>query len=215
MLLAIDRTLPLASMALFRDDGLLAAAVAETPERRASRPWESLLDDALATADAPVADIDRIAVGLGPGSFSGIRTALSFAKGLALPANAPVLGYPSTAAMALESFRAHPTAPEIILLGDARRGTFWMAICHRDEPIPSLECLPEGEVLDRIRKKPGVPVLSPDFARLAPRASGISPFPGEGMRPLAQSLGEIALAFPGRAIVPPVPFYLHPAVAPR
>ena len=206
-------------MALF-ENGVCRAAVEASPASPrgslspTSRPWESLLDDLLSAAGASLSDIDGVAIGLGPGSFSGIRTALAFAKGLSLPGNHPVLGFPSATAMAREFFHASPDASRVFLVGDARRDTFWLAEGVQDAMSVSISCLPAAEALQRIAASPDVPVLSPDFARLSGKIAGLRLFPMEGGRPLAQALGELASLSPDRATVPPVPLYLHPAVRP-
>jgi tRNA threonylcarbamoyladenosine biosynthesis protein TsaB len=62
----------------------------------------------LRRAGVRLAELDRIAVGLGPGSFTGIRIALSFAKALAYAANVPLVGISSydvlTPASAVEPY---------------------------------------------------------------------------------------------------------------
>jgi tRNA threonylcarbamoyl adenosine modification protein YeaZ len=63
---------------------------------------ESLLHQAGGT----FADIAWIAVGVGPGSFTGIRIAMSFAQGLALPRNLPVYGFTSFEALHLSALGA-------------------------------------------------------------------------------------------------------------
>jgi tRNA threonylcarbamoyl adenosine modification protein YeaZ len=63
---------------------------------------ESLLHQAGGT----FADIAWIAVGVGPGSFTGIRIAMSFAQGLALPRNLPVHGFTSFEALHLSALGA-------------------------------------------------------------------------------------------------------------
>ena len=223
MLLAIDRSLPSASMALF--DGAVclgALAAAPAPARAAvgtvAQPWETLLDGLLASTGASLSGIDRFAIGLGPGSFSGIRSALAFAKGLSLPGANPVLGFPSAAAMAWEAFRRQPGAERVFIVGDARRDTWWIAdYARRGRGTDSafsgnIDCLSVEEALSRLAAAPGVPVLSPDFARHDGRIAGLRPFPTDGDRPLAQALGELANAAPDLALAPPVPLYLHPAV---
>ncbi len=131
MLLSLDRSLPAVSMALFEKGACLAAATAPATAAQ-QRPWETLLDDLLQSTGTKLETIDELVVGLGPGSFSGIRTALAFAKGLSLPAGTPLRGFPSAAAMAREFFRNTPEATRAFVVGDARRDTVWLADYRRD-----------------------------------------------------------------------------------
>ena len=65
--------------------------------------------------------VDRIVVGTGPGSFAGIRSALAFAQGYALARpSCEVFGLPSACALAGEG--------PLAVVGDARRGRFWIAL---------------------------------------------------------------------------------------
>lgn len=54
-----------------------------------------LVEDALASAGATLAELDRIAVVTGPGSFTGIRIGVAFARGLALTLKIPAVGLTS------------------------------------------------------------------------------------------------------------------------
>lgn len=224
MLLCLDRSLPTASMALFRESTCLAAVNAPAASA-APRPWEALLDDLLAAGGATLPDIDALTVGLGPGSFSGIRTALAFAKGLSLPCGTPLRGFPSAAALAREYFIHAPEARRVFVVGDARRDTIWLADYRREsvgaaDPAEKgsrvdVACLALTEARESLSLAPDVPVLSPDATRLEGRLDGILPCPAAGDRPLAQALGELALLAPEQAVVPPIPLYLHPAVRAR
>ena len=92
-----------------------AAACARIAARTtaASRPWSRTwpparpsgcsprIDELLARAGVAYADLTRIAVTTGPGSFTGLRIGLSAARGLALALNIPVLGIPSLFALSL------------------------------------------------------------------------------------------------------------------
>jgi tRNA threonylcarbamoyl adenosine modification protein YeaZ len=115
LLLAIDTAAPRLQLALLGDAGRLETLVEDMATGQAERLFPAL-GDLLARADAKYADLTRIAVTTGPGSFTGLRIGLSAARGLGLAVNIPVLGIPSLLALSLVA-RCTPVA----VLLDARR----------------------------------------------------------------------------------------------
>jgi tRNA threonylcarbamoyladenosine biosynthesis protein TsaB len=129
--LAIDTSTPCGAVALLRDDKPLAE---EAFDR--SRAGESLFDTSaklLAEHRLGMPDIGLLAVGLGPGSFTGIRAGIAAAKGLALPRKLPIKGASSFDALALTALAKMPRdCPQLCVLGDARRDEIYFALYDRE-----------------------------------------------------------------------------------
>jgi len=115
LLLAIDTAAPRLQLALLGDDGRLETLIEDMTTGQAERLFPAL-DELLARAGVGYADLTRIAVTTGPGSFTGLRIGLSAARGLGLALGIPVLGIPSLLALSLGA-GCHPLA----VLLDARR----------------------------------------------------------------------------------------------
>ncbi len=97
--LALDTSSLTGSVAVLRDGELLAEWSASV---RASH-GETLLPElarVLAQARMALAELDLIAVGLGPGSFTGVRIGVATAKGLALAERKPLVGVSSLRVLA-------------------------------------------------------------------------------------------------------------------
>jgi tRNA threonylcarbamoyladenosine biosynthesis protein TsaB len=83
-----------------------------------------------------VADLAGIAVGIGPGSYTGLRAAIAFARGLCLPSGRALASVCSFEAAARSALRAHPEVSEVVVLLDARRGECYRADYRRAEGGP-------------------------------------------------------------------------------
>lgn len=92
--LGIDGSTPCASVALWRDGSLLASfrcAAGNTHSERLLPMMEKTLE----VCSLGVSDVDLFACGVGPGSFTGVRIAVSTVKGLAAPFGTPCVGMSS------------------------------------------------------------------------------------------------------------------------
>jgi tRNA threonylcarbamoyl adenosine modification protein YeaZ len=75
---------------------------------------------------------DLIVVGVGPGSFTGIRAGIAAAKGLALPRRVPLQSANSFDAIARTALPQMPRdCPQMCVLGDARRDEVYFALYNR------------------------------------------------------------------------------------
>jgi len=86
----------------------------------------ALVESALQQAQLERESIDRIAVGLGPGSYTGIRAAISFAQGWQLGRGIPVAGIASTGAIVADTC-ALGISGKVSVVIDAQRGEYYAA----------------------------------------------------------------------------------------
>ena len=98
-ILALDAAGAACSAALWRD-GRVAGHRRRPMQRGHAEALMPLLLEVLAEAGMDFADLGQIAVGVGPGSFTGIRIALAAARGVGLAAKLPVVGVDSFSAVA-------------------------------------------------------------------------------------------------------------------
>ena len=85
-----------------------------------------LIESALGQAEVGRSEIECIAVGIGPGSYTGIRAALALTQGWQLALGVKVLGVDSLEALA-RGEQAAGRRGEITLAVDAQRGEFYLA----------------------------------------------------------------------------------------
>jgi tRNA threonylcarbamoyl adenosine modification protein YeaZ len=129
--LGIDSSTARGAIALLRDDKPLAEEFfsrgdgKRPPEQHLFRALENLLAREKLTAR----DVDLITVGIGPGSFTGIRVGIAAAKGLAMPRQLPIKGVSSFDALALTALPRMPRdCPQLCVLCDARHDEVYFAL---------------------------------------------------------------------------------------
>ncbi len=128
-LLAFETATEACSVALIHGDELIARS--EIAPRRHTELVLPMADALLAEAGIGRLALDAIAVGRGPGAFTGVRLAVSLAQGIALALDLPVITISSLAALALEAPQEEDTA--ILAVIDARMGEIYAACYRRDD----------------------------------------------------------------------------------
>jgi tRNA threonylcarbamoyladenosine biosynthesis protein TsaB len=98
MIVAIDGASTDLSVAIAAPDGSLVAHDAWRSAQRQSAELAPHLVALLAANGHAVRDISALAIGTGPGSFTGLRVAMALAKGLAVALHRPIVGVPSLTA---------------------------------------------------------------------------------------------------------------------
>lgn len=127
MLLAIDTSAGTSVAVVDRDAGVLAE-FAEADTRRHAEVIGTLIAGALREAGVTAHDLSGVAVGMGPGPFTGLRVGIAAARAFAWGAGKPVVPVVSHDGVA---FR---TAEPLLVVTDARRReVYWSAYSGTDE----------------------------------------------------------------------------------
>jgi tRNA threonylcarbamoyladenosine biosynthesis protein TsaB len=123
---ALETSTEWCSVALWRDGEI--AGVERRAGNRHSELALPMLENLLKRSRLTAAELDAIAFGAGPGSFTGLRIACGIAQGLAFASGIPVLGVSTLEAVAEES-----GAPRVVACIDARMREVYYAALQRDD----------------------------------------------------------------------------------
>jgi tRNA threonylcarbamoyladenosine biosynthesis protein TsaB len=129
-ILALDTAGRACSVALLAG-GRVFQRFEASPQRHAATLLP-LAEACLAEAGLGLAELDAVAFGRGPGSFTGLRIAASVAQGVAFAARLPVLPVSSLAAGAAAAWRLHGWR-RVLVAYDARMGELYTAAFELDE----------------------------------------------------------------------------------
>ncbi|MCA0996244.1 tRNA (adenosine(37)-N6)-threonylcarbamoyltransferase complex dimerization subunit type 1 TsaB [Alloyangia pacifica] len=161
LILAFDTSAAHCAAALLRGEEVLAAKAEEMGRGQAERLMP-LLEEVLAEGGVVWGDLDLVAVGIGPGNFTGIRISVSTARGLALGLEAPAIG--------VSTFEAiHHEQPDVLAGVPAPRGQIYV---QRNWETPALVSAEDSDA-----------VLPPEPRDLAIRIAQVAAQKEPGRRP--------------------------------
>nr|WP_041374443.1 tRNA (adenosine(37)-N6)-threonylcarbamoyltransferase complex dimerization subunit type 1 TsaB [Phenylobacterium zucineum] len=201
MVLGLDTCLNACSVAVV-DGGRVLAHRSEVMARGHQERLAPMAQAVMADAGLPFAALGRIGVTVGPGSFTGLRVGVAFAKGLA-----SALGLPAVPVGALEALAAEGGEGLVAAAIDARRDQVYLQAFDAGRPLMAPDALPLGQAAARIVElSMGRPLTlvgsgAPLLADAAPAARVLTP---EGCD--ARKVAELAAA---RAPAPLKPLYLR------
>lgn len=156
------------------------------PNRHAERIW-SLVEQAFAEAGWTKGDIERVAVGVGPGAFTGIRVGLSLAQGLMLGLGVSGVGVGSLRALSVGLPAEDPRLR--VILRDARRDEFFLAAYEPNgRQVVAPYAIAQERAVDVVREKFG----KQDYVVLGAEIDGLPCVVGEGTtEPDARGVGRL------------------------
>ena len=128
-ILALDTAANACSVALQAGEGIIERI--ETQPRRHAAMLLPMAEDCLAEAGIDLKDLDAVAFGRGPGSFTGLRIAASVAQGIAFGASLPVAPVSNLAAAAVAAWRKHGWR-QVLAAFDARMEELYAATYRVD-----------------------------------------------------------------------------------
>ncbi|MFN3648650.1 MAG: tRNA (adenosine(37)-N6)-threonylcarbamoyltransferase complex dimerization subunit type 1 TsaB [Armatimonadota bacterium] len=153
--LGIETSGELAGLAVADEQGV-AAELAFRHRNELSRTLAGRVEAVLALAGIEVGDLGGIAVTVGPGSFTGLRLGVTFAKSLALARQLPVVGIGALEALAAER-PAHPDALICAVMSASDKDLYaalfqWRG--GRPEPRAEEMLLPVQDLAQRLARAP-------------------------------------------------------------
>lgn len=205
---AVDTATNVLSCALLevRPDGAEVLATRTEPHAAArgghGARMPGALVDLLVSVDRKVPDVEGFAVGIGPGSFTGLRIGLATWKGLAYANRRPIAGASSLAAMALEAAASLPAGSDALLvpLLDARKGEVYAGF-YRAGAGGVVQVLPE-EALPPAALAERVAALRTGHAGQPPQVSGPALGFGEGHAAYRELLSPLLPPLDGAPATP-------------
>jgi tRNA threonylcarbamoyladenosine biosynthesis protein TsaB len=175
LILAFDTATAATSVALGRGDQIHEARHDPGPGERPGHQTMllALVDQAFAQAGASWDDVERLAVGIGPGTFTGLRIGIATARALAQGRGIPLLGVSTLEALAMGSTRpsqqigdvdAKRESTPVLAVLDARRGEAFAAAWLGDRRLLAPAALSPDALAEAAAGLPGTALAVGDGA---------------------------------------------------
>ena len=139
VILAFDTAAAHCAAVLVQGAEILASRIEPMAKGQAERLFP-LLEEVLAEADCEWSNLSALAVGTGPGNFTGIRISVAAARGLSLSLGVPSIGVPRPDAMVFGTKGAATT------LIDARQNRFYVQSFTDGSPIAPIQILEQSAI---------------------------------------------------------------------
>ena len=206
VILALDASAAACSVAVLRERDVLAFR--EAPMARGhAEALMPLVMETMAEAKLAFADLTMIAVGVGPGSFTGIRIALAAARGIGRAAGRPVVGIDSFSAVAASVGEAELFGRSLLVVIESKRKElFGQYFGSARQPLGEALVLPPAALFKH--RPQGPLVIAGDAAHYLRETPGAI-FAASAGRPDARAIAHLAAE--GRAILAARPLYLRGA----
>lgn len=134
-ILSIDSATDVCSAAILRE-GVVCAEKWEVAPQRHSELLMLFIRDVMIQGQVQLGLLNRIAVSIGPGSFTGLRIGLSVAKGIAMGTDLPVVPVPTMDAAAYRVYRANTKRETVSVILPARRHEYYYCRYHMNYGRP-------------------------------------------------------------------------------
>lgn len=158
LILALDSSTDACSVALYADGQL--SSHFELAAKSHTQRLLPMVDELLQTHNLKLADLDAIAFGRGPGSFTGLRICMGIVQGLAFGAQLPVIPVSTLEAMAVGFCRSNPeiNLPVLVSLDARMDEVYWglyarhgeLVVPMSDEFVMKPELLSEQSVIQSL-----------------------------------------------------------------
>jgi len=213
-ILAVDTALGACSAALM-EDGRVLARDHQQMVRGHAEALAPMVQRVMREAACAFSAVDRIAVTTGPGTFTGQRVGLAFARALGLALKRPVIGITTLDAMAAEALARTASASWAIAAADAKRGEIYLGARSKSVAILAPILLPLTSslgalvpIIEQYGSEAAIAGTAAELLMAQLQTAGLRISDSLVRQPDAVSVAHLAeSASPGAA---PKPLYLRP-----
>jgi len=143
LILALDASTPLTTVALARENGREVLAEVSVTARGASEALLPAIHAALALAAEDLFSVERLLAGVGPGTFTGIRISAATARALSAGTGISLSKNSTLAALAVPALSC---SGDVLAVLDARRGQVFARRFSEDGPTTDIYCVRPEEM---------------------------------------------------------------------
>jgi len=207
LILALDTSMAACSVCVYdAGSGRVVASLHEFMDRGQAEALAPMVQDSMALAGVAFKDLARIAVTMGPGTFTGVRIGLAMARGLGVALSIPITGINSLAAIA-----CNETAGDlpIVVAVDARANEIYFAAFDRSGHEITAPCIIALADAQRLMPNHTVRILGTAAELLLDKTDKQHVRSEAGDLPVAANFVKLAASIPA-STVPPEPLYLRP-----